>query len=690
MSVPLAPRVRVPTIDKIQPRHRERQAYIYIRQSSFRQVVQNRAGQENQYALTEHARALGWPPERIQVIDADLGHSGRERDRPGFQALVAAVSLGHVGIVLASEASRLARNNADWYELVDLAALVGTLIADTDGIYDPREYNDRLLLGLRGMLSEAEVHLLHQRLDAGRLRQVEQGTFRQHLPTGLVRLPSGEVVKDPDQQIQHTLALVFDRFQRLGSAHKVVRSLQVDGMRLPRRQTGGWRAGELVWQLPSGSMVQTILHNPAYAGAFAYGRRGPAATSRPGRRREVHRPVAEWTVIHQDVYPAYITWETYMANQDRLANNRSRFAQQAQGAPRHGAALLAGVVVCGQCGCRMRVRYRPTVRYVCAAREESHRVARCFSVLGASLEQAVVTAFFEAIQPAELALLEAGLTAMQAEQAQRAQHHADQVKRAEYAAHLAQRQYLAIDPDNRLVAAELERRWEQALRTLAEAREAADRLATQPAAPALDPLLIEQLRDLSQHLPTLWHSGRVTPEQQKELLRSLIRRVVVTRPGAETVDAGIVWVSDAVTRITVQPRLNCSARLHDYDRIVARVTTLCAAGYQDRAIARQLQAEGYHSAHHTPLPVSLVRAIRQATGVPSLTEHLRGQTHYEGAWTAGGLARHLGVGRNWIYNRILSGLIPAEHHPITGHYLIPDDAELVARLRAILDPNSLS
>lgn len=298
----------VPT--KVTPRHQSRRAYVYVRQSSPKQVLQNREGQQNQYALTERAWALGWLPERVHIIDADLGHSGQERERLGFRELVTEVSLGHVGIVLAYEASRLARNNADWYELLDLAALVGTLIADADGVYDPSNYNDRLLLGLRGMLSEAELHLLHLRLDAGRLRQVAQGTFRQHLPTGLVRLPTGQVVKDPDLQIQHVLEVVFERFATFGSAHKLMRSLRADGMRLPRRQTGGLHAGETLWRPPSASAVLTILRNPAYAGAFAYGRRRLVAGHPPGHTSVANQPREEWTALRRDVYPAYITWET--------------------------------------------------------------------------------------------------------------------------------------------------------------------------------------------------------------------------------------------------------------------------------------------------------------------------------------------------------------------------------------------
>src|SRR5215217_6891774 len=259
--------------EKITSRHLERRAYVYVRQSSPGQVQRNRESQRNQYALVERAVALGWPPGRIHVIDADLGQSGQDGGRSGFQELVGEVSLGRVGIILAYEASRLARNNADWYRLLDLAAVVGTLLADADGVYDPRHYNDRLLLGLRGMLSEAELHLLHLRLAAGRRRQIERGDYRQHLPTGLVRLEDGRVVKDPDRQIRRTVALVFERFARLGTCQKVVRSLRDDRLLLPRRQVAGPQAGELLWKRPSMAAVYGLLRNPAYAGAFAFGRR---------------------------------------------------------------------------------------------------------------------------------------------------------------------------------------------------------------------------------------------------------------------------------------------------------------------------------------------------------------------------------------------------------------------------------
>jgi len=674
-----------PSSEKIQGRHRERAAYVYIRQSTPRQVQENRESQRNQYALTERAQQLGWIAERIQVIDADLGQSGQERERRGFQQLVTEVSLGHVGIVLAYDASRLARNNADWYELLDLAALVGTLIGDSEAVYEPRSYNDRLLLGLRGMLSEAELHLLHLRLDAGRLRQVAAGTFRQHLPTGLLRVASGAVVKDPDQQVQRTIELVFALFASLHSVHRIVRRLRQDAILLPRRQLGGPQAGEVLWRLPSAGAVLAQLHNPAYAGAFAYGRRGPTEEVRRGHRRIVQQPQEDWLALQQGVYPAYISWEQYMANQECLANNRYVYLRQMQGAPRSGTALLAGVAACGRCGRQMYVRYRPAVRYVCRGRSDSHDLNTCLNVDGHTIEAAVVAAFFHALQPAELDVLEAALAAQAAERAQRLQYHADQVQRATYEAHLAEKQYRAVDPENRLVAAELERRWEVALRLLAEAKDMAAQQGARETTPALDPQLRQQLRQLSGALPTLWDQGRVPPDQQKALLRSLIRRVILTRPAPEALDVSIVWVSGAVSRLTVHPPVGASRELQAYDQIVARIQALSAEGCTDRAIARQLRDEGFQSAHRATLPLRLVRTIRKQEGIPSRFESYRRAQYVEGCWTASGLAHLLGVGVRWVQWEIAVGRIPAHQDPYTKHYLIPDDPHLLEQLRARLE-----
>jgi DNA invertase Pin-like site-specific DNA recombinase len=669
---------------KVTARHRERRAYVYVRQSSPRQVQHHRESQQNQYALVHRALALGWPAPQVHVIDADQGQSGQDGQRRGFQELVAAVSLGHVGIVLAYEASRLARNNADWYALLDLATVVGTLIGDADGVYDPREYNDRLLLGLRGMFSEAELHLLQLRLVAGRRRQIERGTYQQQLPTGLVRLPDGRVVKDPDGQVQRILGLVFERFAQLGSCQKVLRSLRDDGLLLPRWQTCGPRQGELVWKRPSDAALYDILKNPAYAGAFVYGRHRRHPDWRPGQpERVTHRPMAEW-VVHRDVYPPYIGWETFVANQERLADNASRFTHWSRGAPRNGRALLAGLLVCGRCGRQMRVNYasHSHVQYLCAALNRAYGAPTCLHLPAAPIEAAVVDAFFQALQPAELSLLDEVLAARQADHARVAQQYADRVRRAEYEARLAQRQYQAVDPDNRLVAAELERRWEMALQALAAAREAAERLAQRPPEPTLDPELRAQLQDVGRHLPALWAGGRLSPAQQKELLRSLIRRVILTRPVPDTAELKVVWVSGAMSALTVHPPIHRAAGLGDYARIVERVLALSAEGHPDAEIARRLTAEGFRSARRPDVPKTWVAKIRRAQRQPSMADQFRWQGQIDGQWTVRGLVRLLHVKRSWLYHHIAAGHIPVTRHPATGHYLIPNDPALLAQLQA--------
>jgi DNA invertase Pin-like site-specific DNA recombinase len=675
-----------PAAEKITPRHRERGAIVYVRQSTTKQVYQHRESQHNQYRLVQRAVDLGWVPEQVQVIDADLGTSGQDGERVGFRDLVAAVSLGRIGLILAYEASRLARSNADWYALLDLAAVAGALIGDADGIYDPRAYNDRLLLGLRGMLSEAELHWLRLRLDAGRMRQVERGEYRQHLPTGLTRLPDGRVVKDPDRQVQAMIALVFERFAALGSCSKVLRSLRDAGLLLPRHQTSGLHAGQLLWKKPTDAALYDLLCNPAYAGAFVYGRRRAHPGRRPGQRaRKVDVPLDDWPIVHHDAYPAYITWDTYVANRARLSDNASRFERRARGAARQGEALLGGLVACGRCGRQMRVAYKPQARYFCSALGQAYGEPSCLHLDGASIERAVVEAFFEAIQPAELDLLDEVLAERRADRDRIAQQHADRVARAAYEVRLARRQYDAVDPDNRLVAAELERRWELALRAEVEAREAAARFDAEPAEPDLDPILRAQLRDVGGCLPTLWASGRLTAVHKKELLRALIRRIILARPRPDTIELKVVWISGAFSTLTVHPRIHRAIDVGDYERMVQRVLALAAEGYQDPAIARQLTAEGFRSARDLDgVPVRLVATVRRAQGQPSLTDQFRHQEKLDGNWTVWGLARALDVDRDWLYRSINRGALQSERHPVTGHHLIPDEPALLDRLRAQL------
>src|SRR5215207_2709657 len=665
---------------KVSARHLQRCAYVYVRQSTQKQVRDNHGSRENQYALLERAVELGWHEERVRIIDDDQGLSAKNAGcREGFKELVGEVSLGYVGIVLAYEASRLARNNSDWYALLDVAAVRGTLIADSGGVYDPSDHNDRLLLGLRGMMSEAEIHLFKLRLEAGRLREVEQGTYRQSLPTGLVRLEDGRVVKNPDVHVRRTIELVFERFEELGTSQKVMRSLKEDGVLLPRRQVAGLKAGELLWKLPSVDAVYGILHNPAYAGAFAYGRTGANPDRRPGRSDRVRLPIEEWATIHQGVYPAYISWEQFLENQRKLADNASSFDRRVRGAARDGTALLSGIAVCGRCGYKMRASYKRSHRYVCNALSETYREPMCLSLPGQAVDDAVVKAFFEAIRPAELDLLEEVLAERRQDQKRLERQHADQVKRAEYEARLAEKRYRCVDPENRLVAAGLERDWETALRGLAEAREAAERFERTPSVPELDPALRTQLEDLGRRLPELWESGRLSPSQKKELLRSLIRRVVLSRPKQDAVEAKVVWVSGAYSIVRVRPPvLHRTNQLGNYEELVGRILKLAVEGHQDTEIARRLTKEGFRSAR---LPYVTRRLAKH--GQPSLTGSQYCREKIDGCWSAPGLARRLGVSEEWVRKKAAGGAIPAERHPTTKRWLIPDEPVLLERLEKL-------
>ena len=681
---------------KISVSHLQRTAYVYVRQSTPQQVQKNLESQENQKALAQRAIYLGWSPQHVRVIDADLGLSGQSTEgRKGFRELTSEVSLGHAGIVLAYEASRLARNNADWYALLDLCTLRGTLIADADGVFDPTDYNDRLLLGLRGMMSEAELHLIRQRMEAGRLRQVEKGTYRQRLPPGLIRLDGGQVAKDPDLHIQRAIELVFERFASLGSMSKVLHSLLEDGVSLPRFRYLAPHQGELMWCRPTTTNIHGFLSNPAYAGAFVYGRRpmaqdgsspsGRSPSAAKNSQSRTVKPMEEWAVIHQDVYPAYISWERFLANKQRLQQNGYRLAENTRGAPRSGPALLAGLAVCGHCGRRMSVVYggnKGHGGYVCTALPRNAGAQSCLYAPRLNTDAAVVEAFFEAIRPAELDLLEETLEVQSAERQQTLQHHHDNIKAARYEARLAEKRYRSVDPENRLVAGELEKSWEDALCALEEAEEAAERFEQETPRTDLDPTLRDALADLGKRLPELWESGRLSVEHKKELLRSLIRRTILSRPQSDSTEIKIVWVSGAVSTLSVSQPLRRARDISGYEEMVERILALTAAGLTDAKIARTLTEEGFRAARSKKgVPKNFVRDVRRKRGVSSLYETQKGKEKLEGRWTVQGLAKELRVDENRIYRLIHNGTLATERHPKSGRYLVADDPELLAELR---------
>src|SRR3954466_3860281 len=454
--------------DLVTARHLSRKAVIYIRQSTPHQVLTNQESLRLQYALHQRARDLGWEETDIQIIDTDLGLSGAAAmHREGFKDLIARVTLGEVGIVLSSEVTRLSRNCSDWYPLLDLCGYRQCLIGDRDGVYDPGCANGRLLLGLKGTISEMELHTIRARLTAGLLNKAERGDLALHLPVGLVHDIAGVVVKDPDHEVQARIELVFSSFLRLRSASQVLRHFHASGLTLPCRG----RLGGTVWQPPSIAGIMRILKNPAYAGCFVYGRsRAMRAGPDLSRARQKMLPREQWRIVVRDKYPAYVSWETFEKIQAMLRDNYAEYDRnKTRGVPRDGEALLHGIVYCGVCGHKMVVQYKRGTRYLCNYLRQQHGTPVCQSIAAGPIDAEAVGAFFEALAPAELdAFARAAATRREADGASlRAQ--AQQVERLRYRATMAERQYDQVDPDNRLVAAELERGWKETLRDLRQA-----------------------------------------------------------------------------------------------------------------------------------------------------------------------------------------------------------------------------
>lgn len=675
---------------KIQSTHLDRQAIVYLRQSTPKQVRENVDSQLCQRTLVERAQQLGWHASRVQVLDGDLGQSASQaQGRDDFKTLTAEVALGHIGIVFGWDVSRLARNNADWYQLLDLAAMFDTLIGDNDGIYDPKFYNDRLLLGLKGTMSEAELYTLRQRLNAGRLSKVKRGEYVQHLPTGLERLPNNKVVKSPDIQVRQVIELVFTKFTELGSARQILHYCRDKNILLPRYQAGGLYKGELLWKSPSEPAIGAILKNPAYAGAFVYGRRVKDPRKRKSGRHStgvVRKPMEEWICIIHDAYPAYISWEQYLNNRAQLQDNLHRYHERnkpSRGAPGKGAALLQGLATCGHCGQKMKVAYKPGVRYVCNALYRSLGEPMCAHLHGPSIEDSVVTAFFKAIEPIQLDALDKVLNKQQKEQQQLKAYHQQQVQRADYEVGLARRRYDKVDPDNRLVAQELEKDWEDKLRQLQVAREDLERLLHKFPDVQLNPALKEQLSHLNRELPKLWSQSQLTNQHKKQLLRTLIDKVVLKRIAPDQVQVKVIWVSGHFSEEVVYPPIWKQKDTSQHQEMVSRIQQLWQQGQTDAFIAKTLNKEGFRSARKLMITDSIVCKIRRQHQWLNTCNPSQETGLVDGLWTIKTLADNLGVKPQWIYNRISAGFLKEPDLMLQprGHYFIRNDPALIEQLR---------
>jgi DNA invertase Pin-like site-specific DNA recombinase len=654
---------------------------VYLRQSNPHQVLVHRESTLLQQRLRQRAEELGWPASQVRVLDADLGRTGRTaHGRSALEEVRQLVSLGQVGLLLAYEVNRLIRNCSDWYPILDLCGYHHCLVGDQDGLYDPALPNDRMLLGMKGLISEWELHTLQLRLTAGLRNKAQRGELAQTLPVGLVRDAAGHVHKDPDQEVQERLALVFRTFLRLGSLPAVLRCFRAEELTLPRRDPGG----AVVWRRPTLAALRAILKNPAYAGAFVYGRtRTERATDASRRPRQRPRPRDQWDIVVPDKYPAYLDWPTYEKIQDMLQDNHANYqAQQARGVPRAGQALLHGLVYCSVCGHRLVVQYKHGIKYICNYHRRHYQEPVCQYLPAPPVDTWVVAAFLEALTPAACELDAQVLAQWQQDLAALERVQQQQRARLQYQAQLAEQQYRLVDPANRLVAAELEKRWEAALQAL-RAADAAAPAAAAAALPRLTPELRAELAAVGTNLPEWWRQGRIAVPQQKALLRCLVDKVVLHRTAPDRVAVRLVWKGGATSEGEIGVPVQAWARLSGGAAIEKEIIKLAKAGWSDAAIAARLTQAGHRSPRRAEFLRSTVLTVRLRHGV-FRRRQAAGRRQPSGTLTVAHLAQQLQVAPHWIYDRIHNGTIDVPFDAQWRLFLFPDRPQTLSQFQQLL------
>ncbi len=610
--------------EKVRPDHLKRNAYLYVRQSSLHQVLENKESTERQYALKQRAVALGWPLEQIVVIDSDLGQSGAScEDREGFQRLVADVGMGQAGIVLGLEVSRLARNSSDWHRLLEICALSDTLILDEDGLYDPSHFNDRLLLGLKGTMSEAELHVLRARLQGGMLNKARRGELKLPLPVGLIYDARDRVTLDPDQQVQAALRTFFQTFERTGTATGTVRFFHEEGLLFPRRLRRGVRKGELVWGRLEHTRALQTLHNPRYAGAFVWGR---FRVDRLGRRKTPRRlPQEQWEVLIPDAHDGYVNWQQYQRNVERLRENaQAHGADRRKSPPGEGPALLQGLTICGVCGRRMTLRYHTrkgilTPTYVCQSEGIERAKPICQSIPGHVVDEAIGQLATQAMKPVtlEVALAVQHELEQRLEEADRLRRQS--VARARYEAELAQQRFMQVDPKNRLVADALEADWNDRLRALSEAQEQYEQQSQADRA-LLDEQGREKIRALATDFPRVWNDPQTPNRERKRMIRLLIEDVTLKKDGP--IAAHVRFRGGARQTLTIPRPLSAwEARTTD-DEIIAEIDRLLD-GHTDGQIADLLNQQKLRSGMGLPFTSKIIARLRRQKRLPTRYDRLR-------------------------------------------------------------------
>jgi DNA invertase Pin-like site-specific DNA recombinase len=670
-------------MSKIQSQHLRRSAYVYVRQSTMAQVERNVESRERQYELVDRAVALGWHAAEVVVVDEDQGRSGKSADgRDGFQRLVADIGLGRVGLVLGIEVSRLARNNAAWYQLLDLCALTDTLIADCDGIYHPALHNDRLVLGLKGTMSEAELHVLRARLRGGSLHKASKGELRLSLPAGLEYDETGQIRITPDEAVADAIAIVFSYFDQLQSARQVMLRLLEEDRKLPRRATSD---RQVRWTTATYKAIHDILTNPVFAGAYAYGRKRTERRVQNGVLSEHQRraPREEWHVCIEDHHPGYITFERYLANQQQLRANWRPPRGEGGGAAREGRALLQGLIRCGRCGRRMQVGYSGKTlvpNYSCVRGNQLYGTKRCQSVGGRRIERVVLDAVFEALQPAGIEATLRAFEHAEGEHQARVRCAELQLERAQIDADRARRQFDACEPENRLVARTLEREWEQRL----TAARAAERDVAEVTAKRPDPLTAQEIawcRRAGADLRKVFDARSTSDRERKQLLRAILTDVVVTVDRTSEQHAAelrVVWEGGTITDHTVAlHRTGSHTRATDQDT-VALVRRL-AERYPDKQIAAILARQGRRTGAGNPFTAHRVAGLRAHHKIPAAP--VRATTHDADMITVAKAASELGVSTATVHRWLREGFITGEQITPGAPWQIRLTDELRSRVR---------